>query len=129
MANNNNLLFNAALDAFVSASVFQRNIVDPTAADSAALVAQGVQFATEVDAKIPNDALISGGGGVTLPPTTAAIANAQESKVSLLYGICQAVRAAQFQNPATPVPAINFSVVAAAIAALYTETVASQSLG
>lgn len=129
MANNNNLLFNAALGAFVSASVFQRNIVDPTAADSAALVAQGVQFATEVDAKIPNDALISAGGGGALPPTTAAITDAQASKVSLLYGICQAVRAAQFQNPAVPVPAASFSIVATAVAALYTETVASQALG
>ncbi len=126
---NNDILFNAAMTGFVAGAQMARNINDPTAAHYVNLVAQGVQFATEVDSLIANDGTISGGAGVTLPPTTAAIQDAQLSKTQLMVAICMSVRAGQFQAPATPVVASGFAVSAAAVVGLYTEVVASQSLG
>ena len=129
MANNNNLLFNAALAAFCAAAVQNRNIVDPTAADYSALVQQAITFATEVDSKIANDGTISGGAGVTLAPTTEAIQDAQLSKSGLMREICMAVRGQQFQAPPVPATAASFTVQAAAIAALYTEAIAQLATG
>jgi hypothetical protein len=125
MALHNQVLLNAALAGFVTGALQASKIVDPTAGDYAALVAQGVPFATQVDAAIPNDTEISGVAGVTLPPTTSDIQLAQISQSLLVEGLSEATRFGQYQAPATPEAQAGFTTAAAAIAALYAETVAS----
>jgi len=124
--NNNNLLFNAALAGFLAGTFAERNIEDSTPADYTVQVNAAIALATEVDGAIPNDPNISGAGGVTLIPTTAAIQDAQVSQANLLEGIVSAVFSGRYVID--PV-AVDYSVQAGAIAALYTKALASLAVG
>lgn len=126
MANNNNLIFNAALAGAIEGTAFGRILTNATAGSYAAQVAACAALATEIDAQIPNDGTISGGGGVTLPPTTAAITGAQAVKTGLIRGIAAAVTSGRNLTDAT---AGDYATLAAAAAALYTEGVASAAVG
>jgi hypothetical protein len=136
MAINNKLLYNQALNGFVVGSVAARNIKDPTAAHYATLVAEAVQYAIEVDAAIPNDnagaraiSTVATGAALVAEPGNAAQTNAQVSKLQLVFGLVQAARFGSYRAPAVADAAATHAVRAAAIAAVYNETVASQQIG
>jgi hypothetical protein len=89
MANNNNLLFNAAIAGFTEAAVTGRQLADFITPDSQ-LTTLAVQFATAVDAQIAFDALITTGMAdpTQLAPSTKTIAANQECRFELMKGLC-----------------------------------------
>ena len=126
MANNNNLLFNAALNGALAGMNATRSPTSGTAGDYAVTVNAAKQFAVEVDSLIANDGLISGGGGVTLAASTAAITDAVCSKGGLLLAICTGL---WIGKTAQSVTATDYAVIAAAAVAMYTQCIAQQTAG
>lgn len=126
MANNNNLLFNAAMSGAVAGMQSGRSPTSTTASDYATTINAAKQFAVEVDSLIANDGAISGGAGVTLPPTTAAITSAQNAKVPLLATICKGLWEGK---TAQSVTATDYLVMAGVAVAIYTQTIAQDTIG
>jgi hypothetical protein len=116
MANNNNLIYNAARNAFLASSQTGGFPVGITAGQLGPLESAAGAYATEVDAAIPFDAAISGAGGVTLPPTTAAITVNQNVKTQLIANLTQA-----FFSGRTGVDAVvgDYAGIATTVAVAY----------
>lgn len=127
MTINNPILYNAALAGAYAASGAGSNPVAGTPATTvyAQQVTSAVALAAAVDALIPADATITSGGD-TLPPTTAAIANAQLSKTGLLRSITEASLDEQSQTVTPSGGAL--AALAAGIVAKYNAALASFSL-
>jgi hypothetical protein len=130
---NNNLLYNAAVGGTLAGATAGVKPISAVAGSYATLAANVAAVAQEVDSQIANDSTISGANGVTLAPSTAAIASAQAAKTALLAGICEGV----FQG-APPLDAGGsnvagtpgtYAALAANIAALYTEQVTQLTIG
>lgn len=126
MAFNNNLLFNAAFNGFMAGINDGSELQDTTAADYSNQSLAGVAFGTAVDTAIGHDTGISGSGGVTLPPTTAAITANQYAKVNLVFGLSRAVSSGRKSNTYDTTSA-DYASVAAGILAVYTETIAAMT--
>jgi len=122
MSFNNNLLYNAAVVGFVEGALQGRVSVDDTPADYGALFVAAQSYALSLDTLIANDVTISGALGVTLPPSTAAIAANQTAKVNLVLGLSAAIFDGRFNVTATPG---FYAEQAAAVFAQYTEGVAT----
>jgi hypothetical protein len=129
MSYHNNLLFNAALNGFIEGCLQGRpptgvTSVDDVAASYAALYAAGVSYATSLDTLILEDTSISGALGVTLAPTTAAIAANQYAKVTAMTTLSAAAFANQYP---TGLPATTgfYVVQATEVAAQYAEAIAT----
>src|SRR5712671_3845781 len=99
MAINNKPLYDAAYGGFLGGAFEGRYITDPVAAHYAGIKAAAIAFATEVDAQI-------GAGSPSI-----------EEQV-LMQTLCQGVMSGMFNPDAV---AGDYAIVAAAIAALYTE--------
>jgi len=123
---NNNVLFNAAMAGYLDGMMEGRSLTSSTATDYAAAVTEAAAFATEFDSLIANDNTISGGGGATLAPTTAAIQGAQLGKGACARSIAHAMSSGRYstgQNAAAQ------ATPAARAVALYTEAIASLVAG
>jgi len=127
MAINNILLYNAALNGFMSGAFAGGWPTDPTATDYDALATQAQTFATAMDAAIANDAAgpaaISQGPGPTVGQAvvaagTSALVEAQSAKPALLFGIVFGVTFSRYQTGAA---AAVFATSVAAIKAIYTQ--------
>jgi hypothetical protein len=116
MTTNNTLYFNMAYAGFIAGVEQGRKITSSSTATYSDIAAAALVFATAVDAAIPNDAAVSGGGGLILPPTTDDIQGAEFGNGLLLYGICAAVMAGAWQESTT---SADYSTQVAAIAALF----------
>ena len=130
---NNALLFNAALGGYLAGVLAGTNQQDAVQADYAPIVAQAVTFATAMDAAIatdtagaPQPATSTGisvaGGAAIVPAGSTAVFESQQLKANLLKDICFGMA---FQRFATGIPAANFTVLIAAIKAVYFQTVLS----
>jgi hypothetical protein len=130
MTANNNLLLNAAIAGFLAGSTSGRSPVTVTPNDLAgqqtALVTAATAFATSLDGLIPNDGTISGPGGVTLLPSTPAIANAQTSKSGLLQTLCAGALSGRV---GTDPVAADYLPLTTQIASLYTQAAATLITG
>jgi hypothetical protein len=118
MAFNNNLLYNAAYAAFISGVMTNRNPTSQTATNYLDLTQRAQAFATRVDSKIANNALISAGGGAAVPPTTAAITEDESAFTLVLFGICSALVS---QRDYTSETAADYDSLALVAAAQFTE--------
>lgn len=130
---NNALLFNGALDGFVSGALAGSYQTDPVQADYAAIVNQAVVFATAMDAAIPTDTAgspqppgtpgISVAGGAAINPSgSSAVAESQALKQSLMKDLCFTFA---FQRYGTGQVAGTFTTAIAAIKAIYLQTALS----
>jgi hypothetical protein len=119
MASNNPVLFNAALSGMMAGCLSGRASGDSTASDYAALKNAAVVFATGLDAAIPVNASISA-ANATVPPATAAEANALTSLPNLLTSLCASYFEGRFTTSTT---AGDYTSSIAVIAAAYTEAV------
>lgn len=120
MALNNNALFNAALLGFIEGAVGGAWITSATATDYATLKNAAVAFATEVDAQIAFDALITTNASNTMLVDTGS--NTIQSNTIFRPGLMQAVCSAAMQGRyATSATATDYLNIAKACAALYTE--------
>lgn len=117
---NNNLLFNAAYAGFIAGSQAGRNPSSQTATDYLNLTQSAEAFATRVDSKIANNALISDGPGAALPPTTAAITEDQAAFTALLQGICTALTSGRYYTSET---AADYDDLADVCAAQFTQAI------
>ena len=118
MTINNPILYNAALiGAYAAAGS------EAVPAVNAPALAQAVVIAAAVDAGIPADATITS-AGATLPPTTAAITNAELSKTALLRSIVFAT----FLGQASPPSGTALAALVTAIVAKYTAGIAGLSI-
>lgn len=147
MATNNILLYNAALNGFISGQLAGSQIdinAAPATTDFSTVVALGVIFATAMDVAIPPDiagsAQPTGTGpisvtatGVAIVPSTSAITEAQAVKPQLLQALCFGYFFQKFQanfptpsassfvsSIAQPILAIKAAYLAAVGSALYT---------
>jgi hypothetical protein len=130
---NNALLFNAALNGYLAGSLAGAFQSDPVQADYAAIVTQGVTFATAMDAAIATDTAgapqpattpgisIAGGASIT-PSGSTAVFEAQSLKPTLLQSLCFGFA---FQRFGTGLPAGNFTAAIAAIKAVYFQALLS----
>jgi hypothetical protein len=92
-----------------------------TAAEAAAAA-----WAKELDSLIPNDGTISGGAGVTLVPSTAAISSAQLAKTELAYKISFGFSVKRLsQDPV----AADYALGAASAAVIYNLGVTGLTIG
>lgn len=117
MAINNNIYFNSALVGFLSGALAGRSVPS----SNAALQADAVAFATEVDSLIPFDALVSTGASNTqLAITTNTIAANEQHRGELLRSLCFAAMYGRFpiSSAATDYLAVATGVVAAFNASL-----------
>jgi len=131
---NNILLYNAALSGFVSGALAGAYQIDPTQADYAAIVNQGVTFATAMDAAITFDTAGApqppGTAGISVIATGVAIAGAgstalveaQAIKPQLMQNLCFGFA---FQRYGTGLTSTAFTVAVAAIKAVYFQTLLS----
>jgi hypothetical protein len=126
MAFNNNLLFNAAVNGFMEGVNSGSELLDSTAADYSNQTLAAVAFGTAVDTAIAHDTSISGGAGVTLPPTTAAITANQYAKVAAVFGLSKAVMSGRKSNT-YDVTSADYTSVADGIEAAYTEIIAAMT--
>lgn len=113
---NNNLLLNAAKAGYISGALAAQNISDPVQANYTLIGTQAQEFATQVDTQIPNDVLISAGGGAALPPTTAVITEDQAVRTQLIFGLAHGYA---LQRWGVGQLSAAFTVPAAAIKAAY----------
>jgi len=117
MANHNDILRNAAALGFAAGALAGGLPNTLTTAAYTNLKAAADTFGIAVDAAIPNDAAISAAGGVALPPTTAAIQDAQLGKTELLSHLCASALQGRFTTDTT---AGDYATVVAAIVNQYT---------
>lgn len=120
MAKLNDILFNAAYIGFIVGAQSGRNPTSQVAADYSDLCDAAEAFATRVDTKIANDATISDGAGVALPPTTAAIQTAQLAKTKLMQSVCEALIDDRYYQSTT---AADYDDLADVVAAEYTQAI------
>jgi hypothetical protein len=118
---NNNLLFNAGVIGFVNGALEGRVSTDDNQNDYAAIYSAAESYGSSIDSLISFDATISGAGGVTLPPTTAAITANQAAKVNLVTSLSAAIFAGRYNVNAT---SAFYAEQAAAVYAQYVEGVA-----
>jgi hypothetical protein len=121
---NNPLLYNAALSGIIAASgagVNPSGTGSAVTAANAEAVAAALPLAQAVDALITGDAAITS-AGATLVPSTAAIANAETSKSSAMFGAAFAAMQGQ-SNAAGALPAGAQAAIAAGIVAKYTSLI------
>jgi hypothetical protein len=124
MTKNNNILFSAAVDGAVAGQLAGSFPITTTSSKYTAIVAAASAYAEELDSQIANDGTISGGGGVALAPTTAAIQEAQLLKSQLVYGLSYAV----FQGrPSNDAVEGDYTNLAEAVVAVYTPTATAAS--
>jgi len=130
---NNILLYNAALNGFISGALAGAYQVDPIQADYTAIVSQAVVFAAAMDAAVPLD-----WGFGPQPPGTIEISNpdstartaaansaqveAQTIKPQLMQALCFGFA---FQRYITGLPSTTFTRGIAAIKAVYFQTLLS----
>jgi hypothetical protein len=127
---NNPILQNAALggiSAAAGAGVNPSGAGSVVTAVNAEVVAQALTIAEAIDAAIPTDSTISGGGGTTLAGSTGAIVNAQTSKAAALGLIAQA--AFEGQGNLAALPGGAQAAIVAGIVAKYTATIGSLVTG
>ena len=119
---NNNALYNAALIGFTAGN--SSWIQSATAADYLAFKNAAVAFATQVDSKIPFDALIttaSNNAAMLVDTGSNTIQSNTQMRPALMTQICQSVMAGRYQADAAAATASYWDAIATRIAALYTE--------
>jgi hypothetical protein len=122
---NNNCLYNAALIGFCASNnswLISGNATEYTAFKNAA-----VAFATQVDSKIPFDALVTtASNNATMLVDTASntIQSNTQMRPALLQQICQAVMEGRYESDAAAQVASYWDTIATRIAALYTAMLA-----
>lgn len=124
MANNNNLLYNAALAGFIAGAYGGTYPTSITTGQIAPTLAAAQAWAKEVDSLIANDSTISGATGATLLPTTAAITAAQAGKVGLVQSLSYAFSAGRNSTDAV---STDYAGAAASLALVYTQAAAQQA--
>jgi hypothetical protein len=117
MAQNNDLLYNAALAGFIAGQQLGR----PAPVAAAASAAASNAFALAVDTAIPADPTISV-AGVPIAPTTGAIQALQLGKSNALQSICAGLFSDRSQTDATTA---DYNALAAQINTLYQAVVAN----
>lgn len=121
MANNNNCLFNAAFIGFFQGAQAGSWITSAVALDYAALKNAAVAFATEVDALIAFDALITTANNnpaMLVDTASNTIQSNTKFRPDLLSGICRGAMMGRYTRDAT---AADYAGIAAAVVAAYTE--------
>jgi hypothetical protein len=127
MTINNAVLFNAALNGYLSGAMVGSNLTDPTATDYAGIVNQAKNWATELDSLIATDTTgapqpagsigISAAGGASLPTATStAVYESQLQKTGMIQMLSMGIA---FQRYATGQLAASFAIQAAAVKAAY----------
>lgn len=122
MANNNNVLFNAALSGCLQGMMANRSPFPAVSggADNIATVGVAKAFATEVDSLIGADAAITGAAGVCIAITGGS--NAQIAplfeKINILQSICQGLWYGRWSKDGV---AADYANLAAQAAAMYTD--------
>lgn len=119
---NNNCLYNAALVGFCAAN--SGWISSTNAADYLAFKNAAVAFATQVDSKIPFDALIttaSNNAAMLVDTGSNTIQSNTQFRPALLQQICQNVMAGRYNASAAAQVASYWDAIATSIVALYTE--------
>jgi len=135
MTINNVLLFNAALNGYLSGAMVGSNLTDPTSIDYAGIVTQAKNWATELDSLIPTDTAgapqpstsvgISAAGGAALPTATStAVYESQLQKCGMIEMLSMGIA---FQRYATGQLAAAFTVQATAVKAVYFQGVTAAS--
>jgi len=128
---NNALLFNAALNGYLSGAMLGANLTDPTASDYSNIVTQAQAWAAELDSLIPTDtagAPQPAGStgisvvttGVAILPTTTPVYESQLQKTGLIQSLSMGIA---FQRYATGLTGSTFAVQAAAVKAAYFQAV------
>jgi len=122
MAIANNCYFNAAYLGFIAGAMAGRT-PPLTAEDSEALTTNAAAFATEVDSKIPFDALVTTANNDPTMLVDTASHTIQSDTIlrpMALQTICAATMQGKFPTSST---AADYSDAADRVAALFTETV------
>lgn len=117
---NNNILYNAAFAGFIQGTQAGRNPTSQVAATYLDLTQSAQAFATRVDSKIANSALISTGPGAALPPTTAAITEDQYAYTQLIFALSSALVSTRLYTSET---AADYDDLADVVAAQFTESI------
>lgn len=130
---NNILLYNAALNGFLSGALAGAFQTDPVQGDYTTIVSQAVIFATAMDAAIPNDnvgasqpvgtAAISviGTGVAITGGGTSALVEGQAIKPQLLQMLCFGFAFQRYATGTAP----TYTTAIAAIKAIYFQTLLS----
>ena len=126
MVNNNNLIFNAALAGFMAGAFGGTYPIGLTSGQAAVPLAAALAWAKELDSLIATDTTISGGSGVTLLPTSAAITSAQAAKTEAIQSISYAFSAGR--SAQDPVQG-DYANAAAAAVIIYNSIVSDQTFG
>ncbi len=116
----NPLIFNAALQGFLQGAMTEQYLTDATQADYAAVALAANAFAQAVDTAVPVDAAITA-AGVAVAPTTGTIIEKEMAKAGIIQGLSAAISSKRYSTNAT---VANWNTVAAAVNALYQESVA-----
>jgi hypothetical protein len=133
---NNALLYNAALNGYLSGAMVGANLTDATSSDYGKIVTQAQAWAAEIDSLILTDtagapqpagstgiSVITTGVAIT-PTTSTAVYESQLQKTGLIQMLSMGIA---FQRYATGLAGTTFATQAAAVKALYFEAVASAS--
>ncbi len=116
---NNLLLFNAALNGFISGAFAGGYPVSATPSDYDAIASQALVFATAMDAAIANDASISAAPGTaTTGAGSSALVEQQSAKPALLQSLVHGITFSRYQTGSL---ASVFTTEIAAIKAIYTQ--------
>jgi hypothetical protein len=127
---NNQSIFNSALNGCLAGMLAGGQVVDPTAADFASMVAIAVAFATEVDAKIATDAAMStGAAGTTIDPVAGATQATFIAKPNLAFALCFGYWFGRPFAPGVTATAAGYVVGATSIAAIYAEATGAAGYG
>lgn len=128
MANLNNIYFNAAFCGFMCGALEGRSQSSSTAADYLDLTQAAQAFAQKVDSLIPEDALVTTGGGdpsqldmiVNLPPPTPdnTIAANEQFRAGVLQSICKGLISGRYPKSETQA---DYAAIAAVAVAVFTE--------
>jgi hypothetical protein len=133
---NNALLYNAALNGYLSGAQVGANLTDPTSADYAKIVTQAQAWATEIDSLIATDTAgapqPAGSTGISVittgvaiaPSTSTAVYESQLQKTGMMQMLSMGIA---FQRYATGMTGSSFAVQAAAVKALYLQGVTAAS--
>lgn len=122
MAIQNDCLYNAALIGYCSGN--SGWIASATSTDYLGFKGAAVAFATQVDSKIPFDALIttaSNNAAMLVDTASNTIQSNTQMRPALMQQICSSVMAGRYESDAPAQVPAYWDNIATRIAALYTE--------
>ena len=120
MANNNDILFNAAINGFVKAQLQGRGPASSNADDYGVVVDNAAAFAQTVDLSINNNSGISNENGTALAPISSLIQETQLGQIQAMESATFAVFAGT--QSATSSSPSSYVAQAAVVKAIFTQT-------